>query len=105
MSGNDPTGNSGQNITTDETALSDLEWASVEPLLPTPQGKKKKGRPRMSDRQVMTAIRYKLRTGCAWKTLPRHLGAGSTIYDRYQEWQAAGVFDRLRQVGILGREE
>lgn len=55
----------------------------------------------MDDRQAMTAIWYKLSTDCSWKALPRDLGAGSTVYDRFQEWQAAGVFDQLRQAGIL----
>ncbi len=55
----------------------------------------------MDDRQAMTAIWFKFQTGCSWKSLPPGLGAGSTIYDRFQEWQAAGVFDRLGQAGLL----
>jgi putative transposase len=81
--------------------ISDQAWEQIQPLLPAPQRKKKKGRPRMNDRQAMVAIWYKLRTGCSWKALPRDLGAGSTVYDRFQEWQAAGVFDQLRQAGLL----
>ncbi len=81
--------------------ITDEEWAKIAPLLPLPRKKIKKGRPRMNDRQAMTAILYKLRTDCSWKILPPGLGAGSTIYDRYREWQAAGVFDKLQQAGIL----
>jgi transposase len=81
--------------------IADEVWAKIEPLLPRPRKKIKKGRPRMSDRQAMTAIIYKLRTDCSWKILPPGLGAGSTIYDRFREWQAAGVFEKLLQVGIL----
>jgi putative transposase len=81
--------------------IADEVWAKIEPLLPRPRKKIKKGRPRMSDRQAMTAIIYKLRTDCSWKILPPGLGAGSTIYDRFREWQAAGVFEKLYQVGIL----
>ena len=55
----------------------------------------------MDDRQAMSAIWRKLHTGCSWKALPRDLGAGSTVYDRFQEWRSAGVFDRLRLAGIL----
>src|SRR6266480_1355491 len=47
--------------------------------------------PRMDDRQALDAIFYVLRTGCQWKALPRSLGAGSTVHDRFQEWQQAGV--------------
>ena len=81
--------------------IEDEVWAKIAPLLPLPHKKIKKGRPRMNDRQAMTAILYKLRTDCSWKILPPSLGAGSTVYDRYREWRAAGVFDRLQQTGIL----
>ena len=84
-----------------EFEISDEVWVRITPLLPQSRRKNKKGRPRMDDRQAMSAIWHKLHTGCSWKALPRDLGAGSTVYDRFQEWQAAGVFDRLRQAGIL----
>ncbi len=85
--------------------IADEVWAKIEPILPRPRKKIKKGRPRMSDRQAMTAILYKLRTDCSWKILPPSLGAGSTIYDRFREWQAAGVFEKLQQAGILVMNE
>ncbi len=85
--------------------IADEVWARIEPLIPPPRKKIKKGRPRMSDRQAMAAILYKLRTDCSWKILPPGLGAGSTIYDRYREWQAAGVFMKLQQAGILQFDE
>ena len=81
--------------------IADEVWAKIAPLLPRPRKKIKKGRPRMNDRQAMTAILYKLNTDCSWKILPPNLGAGSTVYDRFREWRAAGVFDKLQQAGIL----
>ncbi len=85
--------------------ISDDVWAEIAPLIPLPKRKNKKGRPRMNDRQAMSAIWHKLRTGCSWKALPRDLGAGSTVYDRFREWQVAGVLDRLRQAGLLQCDE
>ena len=85
--------------------ISDAAWAKITLLLPPPKRKNKKGRPRMDDRQAMAAIWYKLRTSCSWKALPRDLGAGSTVYDRFREWQGAGVFDQLQQAGILEYEQ
>ncbi len=81
--------------------IADEVWIKIASLLPTPRKKIKKGRPRMDDRQAMTAILYKLQTDCSWKVLPAGLGAGSTIYDRFREWQAAGVFTKMEQAGIL----
>jgi len=72
----------------------------VERLLPPPKPKKKSGRPRMDDRLAMNAIFYVLRTGCQWKALPKSLGAGSTVHDRFQEWRDAGVFQRLWKQGL-----
>jgi len=83
-----------------EYQIPDAMWAQIRALLPASQPKKKLGRPRMNDRQAMTAILYVLRTGCQWKALPRSLGAPSTVHDRFQEWRAAGVFARLWEAGV-----
>jgi putative transposase len=80
--------------------ISDAFWAEIEPLLPPEKPKPKGGRPRMGNRQAMDAIFYLLRTGCQWKALPRSLGASSTVHDRFQEWQKAGVFHRMWEVGL-----
>lgn len=76
-------------------------WAQMVLVLPPPKVRKKDGRPRMEDRQAMTAMVYVLRTGCQWKALPRSLGAPSTVHDRFQEWREAQVFERLWQAGLL----
>jgi len=81
--------------------IPDELWERIKPLLPPPKPKKKPGRPRMDDRRAMTATFYVLRTGCQWKALPRSLGASSTVHDRFQEWQQAGVFEGLWQAGVL----
>ena len=79
----------------------DALWPYFQKVLPKPQPKPKGGRPRMDDRQALDAIFYVLRTGCQWKALPRSLGAGSTVHDRFQEWQQAGIFEKLWKAGLL----
>ena len=81
--------------------LPDSVWEQIVPLLPLPKPKKKTGRPRMKDRQVMAAIFYLLRTDCPWNDLPRDFGPYSTVYGRLKEWRSAGVFTSLRQKGLL----
>jgi transposase len=83
-------------------SISDELWARIEPLLPVPQPKRsdRPGRPRQSDRQMMTAIFYVLRTGCQWKALPRDMGAASTVHNRFQKWREAGVFERMWREGL-----
>ncbi len=85
--------------------IPDALWAEIEPLLPPEKPKPKGGRPRMDNRQAMDAIFYLLRTGCQWKALPRSLGASSTVHDRFQEWQKAGVFYRMWEVGLAKYDE
>jgi len=42
-----------------------------------------------------------LRTGCQWKALDHtDLVPGSTAHDRFQEWEEAGAFLKLWQVGV-----
>ena len=81
--------------------IPDEIWEEIEPLLPPEKPKKKMGRPRMDDRQAMTAIFYVLRTGIQWNALPRSLGASSTVHDRFCEWTEEGVFERIWQAGLL----
>ena len=85
----------------DNGRIPDSLWERVEPLLPAEGPKPKGGRPRVSARQCMDPIFYELRTGCQWKALPRCFGAASTVHDRFQEWRAAGVFERLWQEGLV----
>lgn len=78
-------------------------WERLRPLLPAekPKGKGTRGgRPHASQRSMMDAIFYILRTGVQWKALPRSLGAGSTAHAYFQKWSAAGVFEALWRLGL-----
>ncbi|HEY4387474.1 MAG TPA: IS5 family transposase [Ktedonobacteraceae bacterium] len=85
--------------------VSDELWEHVSPFIPQAPSHAKGGRPRMPDRDALSAIIYVLRTGIQWNALPRELGASSTVHDRFQEWERAGVFRRLWQVGLQQYDE
>jgi putative transposase len=85
--------------------LSEAFWQRAEPLIPQRTGKKKAGRPAKSDRQMLGAMLYVLRTGIQWNALPREIGASSTVYDRFRWWLADGFFLRLWQAGLQAFEE
>jgi len=93
-------GHDAQPVLQEKYLIPDALWLEIEKLLPPEQPKQKPGRPRMDDRQAMTAIFYVLRTGCQWNALPRCLGASSTVHDRFQVWRKAGVFARLWQTAL-----
>jgi transposase len=78
--------------------VSDALWARVEPLLPKVERRFRfPGRKRLPDRQALQGILFVLHTGIAWRHLPLELGfgSGSTCYRRLDEWQRAGVWERL----------
>ncbi len=79
-------------------------WAIVEPLVPEERPKPKGGRPRVPNRACLTGIIFVLKTGLPWELLPQELGCGSgmTCWRRLQEWQQAGVWDRLHRA-LLNR--
>jgi putative transposase len=80
--------------------VSDEVWERVRPLIPAAPSHAKGGRRRMDNRKACEAIVYVLRTGIQWNALPRELGASSTVHDRFQEWERAGLFKALWQAGL-----
>ena len=81
------------------TDLTDAEWALVAELFERkdPRGKP----PDYERRQMVNACCYVLRTGCAWRLLPKTFPPWQATYKAFSRWAAAGVFeamhDRLRQ--------
>ena len=77
------------------SAMPDALWKMLEPLVPRNSVGVRGGRPRLANRQILTGIMYRLRTGCQWKALPGEFGSGSTCHRRFAEWCQAGVFERI----------
>ena len=81
--------------------VSDELWGRIEPLLPRVERRfRYPGRKRLPDRQALQGILFVLHTGIAWRHLPLELGfgGGSTCYRRLDEWQRAGVWERLHEL-------
>lgn len=85
--------------------VSDELWELVEPLLPKRERRfRYPGRKRLPDREALCGILFVLHTGIAWRHLPLELGFGSgaTCWRRLDEWQRAGVWERLHEL-LLAR--
>ena len=81
--------------------VTDELWSVVEPLLPEVKRRYRyPGRKRIDDRKVLTGILFVLRTGISWPDLPQEMGCGSgmTCWRRLQEWNEAGVWQKLHEV-------
>jgi putative transposase len=75
------------------TDLNDKEWAVIEPYVPKP---KTGGRPASHDRrEIINAIAYILRSGCAWRLMPHDLPPWSTVYDYFRQWRIDGTWERI----------
>jgi putative transposase len=73
--------------------MTDAEWASLERYLPPPTPG---GRPRVHTvREILNAIFYILRSGCAWRLLPHDLPPWKTVYHYFRLWRLGGVWARL----------
>jgi putative transposase len=82
------------------TDLTDDEWRVLEPLIPPA---KPGGRPRSVDpREIVNAIRYLLRAGCAWRLLPHEFPAWPTVYAAFRRWEADGTWVAI--AGALRRD-
>src|SRR5215213_5959449 len=79
--------------------LSDEEWIILAPLLSSTETR---GRPpKWPLRHVADAVFYLLRSGCAWRTLPREYPPWQTVYYHFRKWRIDG---RLRRAHYRLRE-
>jgi transposase len=75
------------------SALTDAEWAEIEPLVPParPGGNKRT----IILRDIVDGIMYVLGTGCQWRAVPSDLPPRSTLYDYLQRWTHDGTLERM----------
>jgi putative transposase len=75
------------------TDLTNAEWEYLKLYVPPPN---KRGRPKIhSTREIFNAIFYVLKSGCAWRLLPREFPPWETVYYWFRRWRIDGTFERL----------
>ena len=78
-----------------QSDLSDAEWACIEPHLLVP---KAPGRPRIHTlREILDAVFYVVRGGCAWRLLPHDFPPWKTVYHYFRTWRIDGTWQRLHE--------
>jgi len=90
------------------TDLSDEEWRILKSLVPEA---KPGGRPRAhATRELLDAIFYAVRGGCAWRLLPHEFPPWKTVYHYFRLWRIDGTWERVngalreRVRALTGRE-
>jgi len=78
-----------------QSDLSDAEWSCLEGHLPAP---KANGRPRIYTlREILDAIFYVLKSGCAWRLLPHDFPRWPTVYHYFRRWRINGTWERINR--------
>src|SRR5215208_2088257 len=78
------------------TDLSDDEWRILEPLVPDA---KPGGRTRAHiTRELLNAIFYVLRGGCAWRLLPHDFLPWQSAYHYFRAWRMDGTWEQIHAV-------
>ncbi len=80
-----------------KTDLTDAQWAYLEPLV-TVGHQPHHHRRAHSLREIVNALLYQLRTGCAWEHLPEGFPPKGTVYDYFRLWRQNGTLARLHDV-------
>jgi putative transposase len=76
-----------------QSDLTDAEWSCLEGHLPAPQAN---GRPRIYTlREIIDAIFYVLKSGCAWRLLPHDFPPWKTVYHYFRFWRLDGTWERM----------
>jgi putative transposase len=81
------------------TDLTDAQWQALEPLVPAikPGGR----RAQYTRREIVNAVLYITRNGCAWRNLPHGLPPWSLVHYYFWHWKQDGtwraVHDALRE--------
>jgi putative transposase len=79
-----------------QSDLSDAEWSYIEPHLPTSAAP---GRPRVHTvREIVDAIFYIVRSGCAWRLLPHDFPPWKTVHHYFRIWRLDGTWERRHAV-------
>jgi putative transposase len=78
------------------TDLSDKEWDLIQHLVPTA---KPGGRPeKYPKREILDAICYILRGGCAWRLLPHDFPPWQIVYQYFWRWRNEGTWQRMHDL-------
>ena len=73
-------------------ALTDEQWARLEPLLP----KRAEGRQATrGDRLFVDAVIYRAKTGIPWRDLPERFGPWKSVYNRFRNWAGKDVWAQI----------
>lgn len=73
-------------------ALTDAQWARLQPLLPRRAQGRKSAR---GDRIFVEAVLFRAKTGIQWRDLPERFGNWKSVYNRFANWAKKDVWAQV----------
>ena len=73
-------------------SLTDAEWSCVKDVFENDSGLPS----RYDRRSLVDACRYVVRTGCAWRMLPKHFPRWQTVYRTFRRWSDQERFHQMQ---------
>ena len=73
-------------------ALTDEQWARLQPLVPWRAPGRKAAR---GDRLFVEAVVFRARTGIPWRDLPERFGPWKSVYHRFANWAAKDAWAQI----------
>lgn len=73
--------------------LTDTQWTALAPLLPV--GKKPGRPPKWTKRQLINAIRWRIRVGAPWREIPERYGPWQNAYGLFRTWSRNGTWAQI----------
>jgi transposase len=86
------------------TDLSDARWALIEPVLSAWRAQRAARAlpvappPEHDLREIVNAILYVNRAGCAWELLPHDFPPPKTVYGYYASWEEEGITQQVHDL-------
>src|SRR5262245_35737640 len=80
--------------------LTEVQWRRIQHLFPPehrPRGQAGRYR-RYRVREIVNAVFYRARSGCAWRMLPHDLPPWKTVSYYFYTWQDQGVWERMHRI-------
>lgn len=71
--------------------LGERAWAAIEPLIPM----HRRGVKPSNNYKVISGIIHVLKYGCRWRDCPEVYGPHTTIYNRFNRWAQAGIWQSM----------
>lgn len=79
----------------------DEEWAIVADMIPVPPWLPNLQEPLHHSREMLDAIRYRTRTGCAWRSLPHDFPPWQTVMKCKYRWTKDGTLDNIHHALVV----